>query len=246
MARSPVSSEARTSAGSREDLSAVRSHRFSVAPMMDWTDRHCRFLHRQLSARALLYTEMVTAAAVVHGDRERLLAFDPVEHPVALQLGGSEPALLARGRADRGGVRLRRDQPQRRLPVGPGAGGAVRGLPDARAGAGGRVHGGDRRGGFGPGDGEVPARRGRAGARAQPVRDGRRLRGGRRDHLRRACAQGLAPGALAEGEPGDPAAGLRAGAAAEARAAGTHDRAQRRDRRSRRSPSRNSPRGSMA
>jgi len=67
----------------------------SIAPMMDWTDRHCRFLHRLMSARALLYTEMVTAAAVLHGDRDRLLAFDPAEHPVALQLGGSDPADLA-------------------------------------------------------------------------------------------------------------------------------------------------------
>ena len=63
--------------------------------MMDWTDRHCRLFHRQISGQALLYTEMVTAAAVVHGDRERLLGFDPAEHPVALQLGGSDPALLA-------------------------------------------------------------------------------------------------------------------------------------------------------
>jgi len=67
----------------------------AVAPMMDWTDRHCRFLHRQFSRRALLYTEMVTAAAVVHGPRDRLLAFDAAERPLALQLGGSEPALLA-------------------------------------------------------------------------------------------------------------------------------------------------------
>ncbi|MBL8581400.1 MAG: tRNA dihydrouridine(20/20a) synthase DusA [Rhizobiaceae bacterium] len=67
----------------------------SVAPMMDWTDRHCRFLHRQLSRRALLYTEMVVADAVLHGDRERLLGFDAAEHPVALQLGGSEPGKLA-------------------------------------------------------------------------------------------------------------------------------------------------------
>jgi tRNA-dihydrouridine synthase A len=67
----------------------------AVAPMMDWTDRHCRFLHRQLSRRALLYTEMVVADAVIHGPRERLLGFDAVEHPVALQLGGSEPAKLA-------------------------------------------------------------------------------------------------------------------------------------------------------
>jgi tRNA-dihydrouridine synthase A len=63
--------------------------------MMDWTDRHCRMLHRQLSSRALLYTEMLTTGAILHGDRERLLAFDDREHPVALQLGGSEPADLA-------------------------------------------------------------------------------------------------------------------------------------------------------
>ncbi len=63
--------------------------------MMDWTDRHCRFLHRQLTRRSLLYTEMVVADAAIHGDRQRLLGFDAVEHPVALQLGGSEPAKLA-------------------------------------------------------------------------------------------------------------------------------------------------------
>src|SRR3954468_14167111 len=67
----------------------------AVAPMMDWTDRHCRFLHRQLTRRALLYTEMVVADAVIHGARERLLGFDEVEHPVALQLGGSDAAKLA-------------------------------------------------------------------------------------------------------------------------------------------------------
>jgi tRNA-dihydrouridine synthase A len=70
--------------------------RFSVAPMMDWTDRHCRAFHRILSRRARLYTEMVTTGAVIHGPRERLLGFDPAEHPVAVQLGGSEPAELAR------------------------------------------------------------------------------------------------------------------------------------------------------
>lgn len=63
---------------------------------MDWTDRHCRYFHRQLTAQSLLYTEMVTAAAVLHGDRDRLLGFDPAEFPLALQLGGSEPADLAR------------------------------------------------------------------------------------------------------------------------------------------------------
>ncbi len=63
--------------------------------MMDWTDRHCRMLHRQLSRRALLYTEMLTTGAVLHGDRERLMGFDAREHPVALQLGGSDPGDLA-------------------------------------------------------------------------------------------------------------------------------------------------------
>lgn len=67
----------------------------SVAPMMDWTDRHCRYFFRLLSPAVKLYTEMVTAQAVVQGDAARLLAYDPAEHPVALQLGGSDPELLA-------------------------------------------------------------------------------------------------------------------------------------------------------
>ena len=69
--------------------------RLSVAPMMDWTDRHCRYFHRLLSARVLLYTEMVTTGALIHGDVARHLDFNPEEHPLALQLGGSEPADLA-------------------------------------------------------------------------------------------------------------------------------------------------------
>jgi len=69
--------------------------RLSVAPMMDWTDRHCRFFHRLLSRHALLYTEMVTTGALIHGDVPRHLRFNTEEHPVALQLGGSEPADLA-------------------------------------------------------------------------------------------------------------------------------------------------------
>src|SRR5450830_1563890 len=69
--------------------------RFAIAPMMEWTDRHCRFFHRQLTRRALLYTEMLTTGAVLRGDRARLLGFDAFEHPVALQLGGSAPAALA-------------------------------------------------------------------------------------------------------------------------------------------------------
>lgn len=68
---------------------------FSVAPMMDWTDRHCRALHRVLSKRALLWTEMVTADAVIHGDRNRLIGFSDAEHPIVLQLGGNEPDKMA-------------------------------------------------------------------------------------------------------------------------------------------------------
>ncbi len=70
------------------------SHLFCVAPMMDGTDRHCRYFHRLLTKRARLYTEMITAEALLHGDRDYLLAFDRSEHPVALQLGGSDPAKL--------------------------------------------------------------------------------------------------------------------------------------------------------
>jgi tRNA-dihydrouridine synthase A len=75
--------------------STTADWRLCVAPMMDWTDRHCRFFHRLLAPDARLYTEMVTTGAVIHGDREYLLGFDPAEHPVALQLGGSEPDDLA-------------------------------------------------------------------------------------------------------------------------------------------------------
>jgi tRNA-dihydrouridine synthase A len=80
-------------------MSFDRSFRFSVAPMMDWTDRHCRFFHRLLTRRTRLYTEMVTADAVVFGPRARLLAFDPFEHPLALQLGGADSARLAQAAA---------------------------------------------------------------------------------------------------------------------------------------------------
>jgi tRNA-dihydrouridine synthase A len=76
-------------------MSDFKSFRFCIAPMMDWTDRHCRVFHRLLSRRARLYTEMLTSAAIVHGCRARLLGFDESEHPVALQLGGSDPRELA-------------------------------------------------------------------------------------------------------------------------------------------------------
>jgi tRNA-dihydrouridine synthase A len=77
-----------------ENPSKKQWARFSVAPMMDWTDRHCRSFHRVLSRRAVLYTEMVTADAVLHGDRDKLLGFDEGQHPVVLQLGGSDPEKL--------------------------------------------------------------------------------------------------------------------------------------------------------
>jgi tRNA-dihydrouridine synthase A len=79
----------------RDNRAGIMDHRFCVAPMMEWTDRHCRFFHRLLTRRARLYTEMLTTGAVLHGDRARLLRFDPAEHPVALQLGGSDPNALA-------------------------------------------------------------------------------------------------------------------------------------------------------
>ncbi|HZR29295.1 MAG TPA: tRNA-dihydrouridine synthase, partial [Terriglobales bacterium] len=69
--------------------------RFCIAPMMEWTDRHCRFLHRLLTRHARLYTEMLTTGAIIHGDRARLMKFDAAEHPVAIQLGGSDPRGLA-------------------------------------------------------------------------------------------------------------------------------------------------------
>src|SRR5258707_8819719 len=75
--------------------SKISNFAFSVAPMMDWTDRHCRVFHRLMTRRARLYTEMLTTGAIIHGDRRRLLGFDACEHPVALQLGGSDPRDLA-------------------------------------------------------------------------------------------------------------------------------------------------------
>ena len=94
--RGPNSRQNRAQVSTPADkLDALSGWRFSVAPMMDWTDRQCRAFHRTLSRRARLYTEMVTTGAVLHGDRERLLGFDAGEHPVAVQLGGSNPGDLA-------------------------------------------------------------------------------------------------------------------------------------------------------
>jgi tRNA-dihydrouridine synthase A len=77
------------------NINSTYEHCFSVAPMMEWTDRHCRFFLRQISSHCRLYSEMVTSAALLRGDFERLLAFHPAEHPLALQLGGSDPRELA-------------------------------------------------------------------------------------------------------------------------------------------------------
>jgi len=80
----------------KQKMATNQDIRFAVAPMMDWTDRRCRFFHRLLTRHARLYTEMLTSGAVIHGDRARLLGLDPFEHPVAFQIGGSDPAELAR------------------------------------------------------------------------------------------------------------------------------------------------------
>src|SRR5882757_8226145 len=96
-------------------------HRLSIAPMMEWTDRHCRYFHRLLTRRALLYTEMITTGAVLHGDRARLLRYDAGEHPLAVQLGGSDPdalAACARICADAGFDEINLNVG----PLGPGAG----------------------------------------------------------------------------------------------------------------------------
>lgn len=83
------------SIGNDTKQAVIPLRRFSIAPMMDWTDRHCRYFHRLLSRHSLLYTEMVTTGALIHGDHLRFLRHDPSEHPVALQLGGSVPNELA-------------------------------------------------------------------------------------------------------------------------------------------------------
>ncbi|HVV78422.1 MAG TPA: tRNA dihydrouridine(20/20a) synthase DusA [Pseudolabrys sp.] len=82
-------------AGKSQEVTKFSRSRFCVAPMMEWTDRHCRYFHRLLTRQALLYTEMLTTGAILHGDRTRLLGFDAFEQPVALQLGGCDPAALA-------------------------------------------------------------------------------------------------------------------------------------------------------
>ncbi len=81
--------------GKHRDLTNYKNVRFAVAPMIDWTDRHCRYFHRLFSENALLYTEMIVADAIIHGNRDALLGFNDAENPIALQLGGSDPSKLA-------------------------------------------------------------------------------------------------------------------------------------------------------
>lgn len=96
MSINEYSTEAQEVTDISDKTSRISDFVFSVAPMMDWTDRHCRVFHRQMTRRARLYTEMVTTGAVIHGELEKLLGFSPQEQPLALQLGGSDPSHLAK------------------------------------------------------------------------------------------------------------------------------------------------------
>ena len=205
---------------------ALINRRFCIAPMMDWTDRHCRFFHRLLTRRALLYTEMITTGAVLHGDRARLLGFDPAEHPVALQLGGSDPAALAacaRIGADFGydEINLNVGCPSDRVQEGRfGAclmaepalvGDCVAAMKAAVA---------------------IPVTvKCRIGIDDQDPEQAldtlRRMRSSRRRRRAdRACPQGLAAGPVAAREPRYPAARLRSRLPAQGRASRAADRAQ--------------------
>ena len=202
--------------------------RFSVAPMMDWTDRHCRFFHRLLSRRARLYTEMVTTGAVIHGAARAAARVRPGGASGRASARRLRAARARRGRADRRGFRLRRGQPERRLPVGPGAGRALRRLPDARARARRRLRRRDERGGPDAGDGQVPHRRRRAGPGSGARRARRRSRRGRRRCVRRSRPQGLARGTVAEARTATCRRSTTRSSTAQARAPGPHDRHQRR------------------
>ncbi len=206
------------------------SHRLCVAPMMDWTDRHCRYFLRLISRRARLYTEMITSGALLHGDVPHHLDFDPAEHPLALQLGGSDPVAARPLRENRRALGLRRDQPELRLPVRTGADRKFRRVPDGGACAGRRMRGRDARRDRDSGDGQASNRtRPRRQLRIRP----RFRRHGRRGRLRRVHrprAQRRAEGVVAKGESRGPAAQLRFCASAETRLSCADDRRQRRNR----------------
>ena len=191
--------------------------RMSVAPMMDWTDRHCRYFHRLLSRHALLYTEMVTTGALIHGDVPRHLDFNrrgASRRPATRrQRAGRAGAMRAAGR----GVGLRRDQPQLRLPERAGAARLLRRLPDVGAAAGGRLRQGHVRCRRDSGHGEAPHRH-RQG-RELRIRARLRRRGerGRLQGFPGPCTQRLAQGPVAEGKPRGAAAALRVRPPAQAR-----------------------------
>ena len=214
-------------------MSKPYSARFSVAPMMDWTDRRCRAFHRLLTRRARLYTEMVTADAVVFGPRERLIGFEADEHPVALQLGGADPARLAE--AARIGAEFGYDEinlncgcPSDRVQSGRFGACLMREpelVADCVAAMAAAV--------------DVPVTvKCRIGVDEQEpqqalARFRRSGEGGRRGGAHRPCAQSLARRLEPQGQPVDPAARLSAGPCAEARPSRLADHPQRRRRRSR-------------
>ena len=213
---------------SRDFVLKPQQRRFTIAPMMDWTDRHCRVFHRILSRHALLYTEMVTTGALIHGPRTRLLGFDPSEHPVAVQLGGSDPDDLARAAtlcAEFGydEVNLNVGCPSDRVQNGRFGACLMRepvlvGRCVAAMKAAVRLPV-TVKCRIGVDDQDPVEALGRLG------RGGRGSRGRCRDGSR---PQGLAAGTLAEGEPGRAAARLRAGLRSEAPEAGLVDLDQRR------------------
>ena len=186
--------------------------------MMEWTDRHCRFFHRLLTRRALLYTEMLTTGAVLHGDRARLLRFDAGRASGRVAAWRFRPARAGGLRAHRRRSGFRRDQSQCRLSVRPRAGRPLRRLPDGGAGAGRRLRGGDEGGGLDSRHGEVPHRHRRAGPGRSAGSFCAKYRAGARRRIDRACAQGLAERPVAEREPRSAAARLRARLPAQGRA----------------------------
>jgi tRNA-dihydrouridine synthase A len=172
------------------------SRRFSIAPMMDWTDRHCRYLHRLLTRRALLFTEMVTSPAVVHGRRERLLGYDPAEQPLALQLGGSDPPNWPRRCASAPSSAMPRSTSMsaaRPTASSPAASAPASWPSPPRR----RLRPRHARCDRCAGDGQVPARHRRPGHRAEPRplrrRHGRAGVDALYVHARKAWLKGLSP-----------------------------------------------------
>ena len=158
--------------GTRFNENNMLERRFSVAPMMDWTDRHCRVFHRLMTRRALLYTEMLTSGAIIHGDRARLLGFDASEHPRRAAARRFRSARSRHRRGDRRGFWLRRNQSQCRLPVRPREGRPLRRLPDGRAGARRARRRRDEARGADSRDRKMPDRHRRPGSRGRARRPG--------------------------------------------------------------------------